>query len=47
LAIGKRRARIRAVSAYLTDRLRQHRITTKTVFLNFPPASVHHLCFDQ
>ncbi len=46
LAIGKRRARIRAVSAYLTETLRQHRITTKTVFLNFPPASAHHLRFD-
>jgi phospholipid N-methyltransferase len=44
-AIGRRRARIRAVSAYLTDTLQQHRITTKTVFLNFPPASVHHLRF--
>jgi len=46
-AIGKRRARIRAVSAYLTDALQQHRIITKTVLLNFPPASVHHLRFDQ
>jgi phospholipid N-methyltransferase len=45
-AIGKRRARIRAVSAYLTENLRQHRFTTKTVFLNFPPASTHHLRFD-
>lgn len=45
-AIGKRRARIRAVSAYLTETLRQHRFTTKTVFLNFPPASTHHLRFD-
>jgi len=46
LAIGKRRARIRAVSAYLTENLRQHRIATKTVLQNLPPADVHHLCFD-
>jgi len=45
-AVGKRRARIRAVSTYLTDTLQQHRITTKTVLLNFPPASAHHLRFD-
>ena len=46
-AIGKRRARIRAVSAYLTETLRQHRIATKTVLLNFPPAYAHHLRFDS
>jgi len=46
-ALGKRRARIRAVSAYLTDTLQQHRITSKTVFLNFPPAYAHHLRFNS
>ena len=46
-ALGKRRARIRAVSAYLTSTLRRHRFATTTVFQNFPPAHAHHLRFDQ
>jgi len=46
-AIGKRRARIRAVSAYLTKNLQQHRFATKTVLQNLPPAHAHHLRFDQ
>ena len=45
-ALGKRRARIRAVSAYLTSTLRRHRFATTVVFQNFPPAHAHHLRFD-
>lgn len=46
LAFGKRRARIRAVSAYLSQTLKQHRIATQTVLQNLPPAYAHHLRFD-
>ncbi|MFH1109254.1 MAG: methyltransferase domain-containing protein [Planctomycetota bacterium] len=46
-ALGKRRARIRAVSAYLTSTLRRHRFATTVVFRNFPPAHAHHLRFDR
>ncbi len=47
LAIGKRRARLHAVSAYLNKNLRKHRFAAKTVLQNFPPARVHHLRFDS
>ena len=45
-ALGKRRARIREVSAYLTSTLRRHRFATTIVLQNLPPAHAHHLRFD-
>ncbi len=46
LALGRRRERLRAVNAFLTQNLRDHRFARKSVFLNFPPATAHYLRFD-
>ena len=44
-ALGNRRRRIRAVSAYLSDQLRHYQFDRRTVFQNFPPAHARYLRF--
>ena len=46
LALGRHRARIRSVSAYLTDHIRSHQFERRTVLRNFPPAHARHFRFD-
>ncbi|MBI4719136.1 MAG: methyltransferase domain-containing protein [Planctomycetes bacterium] len=46
LALGKRRRRIRSVSAYLSDHIRAHQFRSTTVLRNFLPAHARHLRFD-
>ena len=47
LALGRHRARIRSVSAYLTDHIRSHQFECRTVLRNFPPAHARHFRFDS
>ncbi len=47
LAVGRRRDRIRLVSAYLTRRIRNHQFDRRTVLWNVPPAHARHLSFDN
>ena len=47
LAFGKRRNRIRTVSAYLSKHIRAHQIRRRTVLQNLPPAHARHLQFDS
>jgi len=47
LAIGKKRARIRAVSDYLSECIREHEFARRIVFQNFPPACARHLRFGS
>jgi phospholipid N-methyltransferase len=46
LAFGRNRARIRAVSAFLTRNIREHEFAGRSVIGNIPPARVRHLRFD-
>jgi len=46
LSVGRRRARIRSVSAYLSENIRKHQFDSQTVFQNLPPACARHLRFD-
>lgn len=46
LAFGPGRARIRSVSSYLSQNIRQHQFDVRTVLSNFPPARARHLRFD-
>lgn len=46
LALGKRRTRIRTVSAFLTENIRQHQFRRDFVVQNLPPAHARHLRFD-
>lgn len=45
LSVGRRRARIRSVSTYLSEQLREHQIDRTTVLRNLPPAYARHLRF--
>jgi len=46
LSLGRRRARIRAVNAYLTRNIREHEFARRSILGNIPPAHVRHLRFD-
>lgn len=46
LSIGRQRARIRSVSAYLSENIRNHQFDRQTVLHNLPPAYARHLRFD-
>jgi phospholipid N-methyltransferase len=46
LSVGRRRERIRSVSAFLSRNIREHQFSKKTVFGNIPPACTRHLRFD-
>lgn len=46
LSVGRRRSRIRSVSAYLASNIREHQFRQKTVLRNLPPARARHLRFD-
>jgi len=46
LAIGKKRARIREVSSFLTDNIRRHQFQCRTILRNLPPAHARHLRFS-
>ena len=46
LSIGRRRARVRLVSAYLSRTIRKHQVRRETVLKNLPPAYARHLRFD-
>lgn len=45
LALGKSRRRIRSVSRFLSDRIKDHQFARHTVLRNFPPAYARHLQF--
>ena len=47
LAIGKRRRRVRLVSAFLSEHIRKHQFDVKTVFSNLPPAHARYLRFEN
>lgn len=47
LAFGRRRARIRSVSAYLSDHIRSHQFERQTVLRNLPPAHARHFRFNE
>jgi len=46
LAVGRRRGRIRLVSAYLTRRIRDYQFERQTVLWNVLPAHARHMSFD-
>ncbi len=46
LSLGKKRARVRAVSRYLTTNIREHEIARDKVIGNLPPAYARHLRFE-
>lgn len=46
LAVGRRRGRIRLVSAYLSRRIRDFQFDRQTVLWNILPAHARHLSFD-
>ena len=46
-AVGRRRARIRGVSAFLTRHIRDHQFSRQTVLANFPPAHARHFRYDE
>lgn len=45
-SVGKNRRRIREVSTFLNQNIRQYQLARRTVFQNFPPAHARHLRFD-
>lgn len=45
LSLGRRRARVRAVSSYLSRNIRSHQFARDTVLHNFPPAHARHFRF--
>ena len=47
MALGRHRARLRSVSAYLSDHIRNHQFERQTVLRNFPPAYARHFRFDE
>ena len=47
LAVGRRRGRIRLVSAYLTRRIRDYQFDRRTVLWNILPAHARYLTFDD
>ncbi|MGD2110019.1 MAG: class I SAM-dependent methyltransferase [Phycisphaerae bacterium] len=47
LAMGRRRDRIRFVSAYLNRRIRDYQFERRTVLWNLLPAHARHLTFDD
>ena len=47
LSIGRRRKRIKRVSDYLSENIRNHQFARRTVLGNFPPAYARHLRFDE
>lgn len=47
LAIGKKRERIREVSAFLTSNINEHQFEKRTVLRNLPPARARYLRFDS
>jgi phospholipid N-methyltransferase len=46
-SIGRRRRRIKVVSAFLKRTIRKHQFERRTVFQNVPPAHARHLRFDS
>jgi len=46
LSVGRGRDRYRSVSAFLTQRIREHQFDRRTVLQNLPPAHARHLRFD-
>jgi phosphatidylethanolamine/phosphatidyl-N-methylethanolamine N-methyltransferase len=46
LSVGKKRARVRAVSRYLTSNIREHEFARDKVIGNLPPAYARHLRFE-
>lgn len=44
-AVGRRRERIRLVSRYLSNHIRNHQFHRRTVMTNLPPAHARHLRF--
>lgn len=47
LSLGRQRARIRSVSAYLSQHIRDHQFDRQTVLKNIPPAYARHLRFCE
>jgi len=47
LAVGKKRARLRDVSRFLTRHIREHQFAHQMVMQNLPPAHVRHLRFSE
>ncbi len=45
-SIGRRRRRVKVVSAFLRRTIRKYQFDRRTVFQNFPPAHARHLRFD-
>ncbi len=46
LSVGRKRSRIRAVSKYLTQNIRNHQFNRESVLVNLPPAHARHLRFS-
>ncbi len=46
LAVGRRRRRVRSVSAYLTHNIRNHQFAQRIVLTNVPPACARYLRFN-
>ncbi len=46
LSIGRKRTRIRRVSACLSETIRNHQFERATILRNFPPAHARHLRFN-
>ena len=46
LSFGRKRARVREVSAYLSENIRNHQFERTTVLHNLPPAHARHLRFE-
>jgi phospholipid N-methyltransferase len=47
LAVGKKRRRVRSVSSYMNETIRNHQFARRTVLRNLPPAHARHLRFDR
>jgi len=47
LAVGKKRRRVRSVSSYMNETIRNHQFERRTVLRNLPPAHARHLRFDR
>ncbi len=47
LGVGERRARVRSVSAFLTDQIRRHQFDRRNVLINIPPAHARHFRFTE
>ncbi len=47
LSLGRRRERVRSVSAYMARHIRAHQFKRQTVLKNFPPAHARHLRFSD